>query len=305
VFVLLTFKHTICLPAIFRNKQTYLHLQYFCLLILPSIYGIMVDVQPAAAMNWGVEDELYMNRRHAVAMEGLEEELEEGEVPPLVDEEEEQIINQLNVLLPEVGEILPDNPFEEGADYVQLPPELEAVDEDVNQHMRRPLERQHAVDPFQEDEMRRIEEWKQRNYEAALDPNSRWESINHNHLWREDPHRARIQWQFPSPKMQQVDKASIVLSHLLQVHRDNRRLLAPREELPVPFRNRFLGIYLQCADCRCCERHMRNRPEFCAPIPNMPFDYQFRELIDGQKENNCICPCRHIMRAHNRLMNNY
>ena len=62
----------------------------------------MVDVQPAA-MNWGLEDELYMDRRHAVAMEGLEEELEEGEVPPLVDEEE--FINQLNALHPKFKEI--------------------------------------------------------------------------------------------------------------------------------------------------------------------------------------------------------
>ena len=131
--------------------------------------------------------------------------------------------------------------------------------------LNEPLERQNGVDPFQEaaeEEDRRREEWKQRNYEAALDPNSRWEAINHNHLWREDPQRQRFQWKFPSPKMQQVDKDSVVLSHLFQVHRDNRRLLARREEIPVQFRNRFLGIYLQCADCRCCERHVRDRPNF-------------------------------------------
>ena len=267
----------------------------------------MVDVQPAA-MNWGLEDELYMDRRHAVAMEGLEEELEEGEVPPLVDEEE--FINQLNALHPEVQGNQPNNPFEEGADYIQLPPELEAVDQDVNQEiwqLNEPLERQNGVDPFQEaaeEEDRRREEWKQRNYEAALDPNSRWEAINHNHLWREDPQRQRFQWQFPSPKMQQVDKDSVVLSHLFQVHRDNRRLLARREEIPVQFRNRFLGIYLQCADCRCCERHVRDRPEFCAVVPEMAIDHDYKWLIEGEKENNCICPCRHIMRAHNRLMNN-
>lgn len=262
----------------------------------------MVDVQPVA-MNWKLEDELYMERRHAVAMEGLEEELEEGELPPLVNEEE--FINQLNALLPEVQENLPNNPFEDGADFIQLPPELELQDEVWD--MPEPLERQNAVDPFQEaeeEDERLREEWLQHNYEVALDPNSRWEAINHNHLWREDPHRARIQWQFPSHQMQQVDKDSVVLSHLFGRHRDNLRLLAPRNEIPVQFRNRFLGIYLQCAECHCCERHAQNRPEFCAVVPEMPDDHQYKWLIEGEKDNNCICPCRHIMRANNRMMNN-
>lgn len=275
----------------------------------------MVDVQGQPVMNWELEDELYLQRRHAVAMEGLEgelEELEEGEIPPLLDDNElnaQELINGLNELFPQVPENQPNNPFENGDDFIQLPVELEAQDMNEEEwEMPGALERQNGVDPFQEaaeEDERRREEWRQRNYQAALDPNSRWEAINHNHLWREDPQRARIQWQFPSPKMQQVDKASIVLSHLLHIHRDNRRLLAPREEIPVHFRNRFLGIYLQCADCRCCERHVRDRPEFGAVVPEMAIDHDYKWLIEGEKENNCICPCRHIMRAHNRLMNNH
>ena len=144
---------------------------------------------------------------------------------------------------------------------------------------------------------------RQRNYEIAMDPNSRWEAINHNHLWREDPQRAQIDWQFPSQEMQQVDKDAVVLEHLLHQHQENRRLLAPREELPVQFRNRFLGIYLKCAECRCCDRHTANRPEFGEVVRPAVFN-GIRFLHLGEKENNCLCPCRHIMRTHNRLMRN-
>lgn len=267
----------------------------------------MVGVIGEPIMNWAMEDDLYMQRRHAVAMEGLEEELEEGEIPPLLNENEEDaqaMINQLNELFPQVPENLPNNPFENGDNFIQLAPELEPQDEEWD--MPAPLERQNGVDPFEEaaeEDERRREEWRQRNYEIAKDPNSRWEDINYR--WLQDPELARYDWNFPSNKMKEVDKLAFVLQYEFNEHLQNRRLLAPNDGIPLQFQNRFLGIHLQCADCHCCDRHQRNRPEFREVVQEAPEDHQFRRLEKGEKENNCICPCRYIIRTNNRLMNNH
>ena len=266
----------------------------------------MVGVVGQPIMNWELEDEIYMQRRHAVAMEGLQEELEEGEVlPDLNGLNIHGFINELNQALPPAVEDPLPNPFAEGDDFIPLVPELEPQNEEWD--MPLPLERQNGVDVFaeaNEEDERLREEWKQHNYEVALDPNSRWEAINHNHLWREDPGRARHQWIFPSNKMMELDKKAVVLGYEFNEHLENLRLLAPRQEIPAHFNNRFLGVYFQCADCNCCDRHQRDRPEFREIVQEMPDDYQYRWLIEGEKDNNCICPCRHIMRAHNRLLNN-
>ena len=266
----------------------------------------MVGIVEQPIMNWELEDEIYMQRRHAVAMEGLEAELEEGEVlPDLNGMDIHGFINELNQALPPAVENPLPNPFEEGDDFIPLAPELEPQNEEWD--MPGALERQDAIDPFEdaaEEDERQREIWLRRNYELAKDPNSHWEEINHNHLWRQDPGRARHQWIFPSNKMMELDKKAVVLGYEFNEHLENLRLLAPRQEIPAHFNNRFLSVYFQCADCNCCDRHQRDRPEFGEIVQEMPDDYQYRWLIEGEKDNNCICPCRHIMRAHNRLLNN-
>jgi hypothetical protein len=246
----------------------------------------MSDLGPV--MNQDHEDEIYMQRRYAVAMEGLEEELEEGNIQP-------------------------NNPFENGNDFIPLAPELEVVQavvaapaEQGNEElwdMPMPLERQNAIDPFRdavEEDERRDEEWLRQNYELAKNPNSKWEAINHNHLWSQ---RVRHQWIYPSNKMMEVDKKATVIGYEFSEHQHNLRLLAPRDVIPTHFSNRFLGIHFQCTDCNCCERHQLKRPEFGEIVPEMAADHHLNYLHDGEKANNCICPCRHIMRSHNRLMN--
>ena len=270
----------------------------------------MVGVIEQPIMNGEMEDEIYMQRRHDVAMEGLEEELEEGEVLPMLPNLDEmnvaEMLGWLDAAFPAVVEDPPHNPFEEGDDFIQLPPELGVPDEEWD--MPGPLERQNAIDPFEEaaeEDDRRREEWLKHNYEIAKNPNSRWEDINHNHLWRQDQQRARHQWIFPSNRMMEVDKQAVVIGYEFHKHKENQRLLAPHQEIPSHFKNRFLGIHLQCAECNCCDRHQRNRPEFGEIIQEMPADHQHRRLIEGEKENNCICSCRHIMRSNIRLMSYY
>ena len=189
--------------------------------------------------------------------------------------------------------------------------ELGAPPQDEEWDMPAPLEHPNGVEPFEgageEDEWRDAERERdairRRNYELAKDPNSRWEAINHNHLWLRDPELARYDWNFPSDKMKEVDKHAFVLHYEFNEYLQNQRLLAPNDGIPLQFQNRFLWIHLQCAECHCCDRHQRNRPEFREVVQEAPEDHQFRQLDKGEKENNCICPCRHIIRINNRFMN--
>jgi hypothetical protein len=259
------------------------------------------------ALDFDLEDELYMNNRHAVAMEALEEELglgdignvmeelEEGEVP-IGDFDVVGAIDNVNFNQAAQADILGDFPNvphgQFGDDFILLPL-LEEEWEPLQ------IERQNEVDPFQEYEEaddRARDEWRQRNAEIAADSNSKWEDINDNLRWTQRPDLLRFQWQFPSDEMMQIQKRQVVLDNDIYIHRENQRLLNPENRLPQGIINRTRGIYNMCKECNCCERHLKNRPGNGEHVHYLiPNDL---ELERGQKTNCCICPCRHIMRAN-------
>lgn len=270
--------------------------------------------QNAFQQNFDMEDELYMQRRHDVAMEGIEEEwvdghiIQEGANPfyngddyipldPIENENENNMNEEEWEELPGFLERQPAIPMEEDLEEGEIPPLIDEEEEELR-----------GVGPFEaeeeEEDIRRREEWLRNNYEIAIDPNSDWEQINNNQRWRENPDLVRFVWQFPSQHMKDIDKKSTVLEYLFQQHRENQRLLQQDNRLPVHFKNQFLGVHLSCNSCNCCDRHMKNRPGFREDVPFPPFDHQFKFLERGEKENRCICPCRHIMRANNRLIMN-
>ena len=194
-------------------------------------------------------DEIYEQRRHAVAME--EEEEEEGQLEFVNDEE--------------------GDPFG-------------------------PLERQPRIIFDPEGEIRLQEEereWKDENVRRARDPNSSWESINHNDMWTNDPQYNHIQWQFPTNKMKELEKRFVSVSTDYYDHIGNARLLE-RVQLPIQMKNKMSAIYYEADECRCCDRHMIDRPTFCGEFQFLP--YHNTEVQLDQKDNRCICTCRHSMR---------
>lgn len=211
------------------------------------------------------EDELYYQRRHLVAMDDIFE--EEPELQPL----------RLNFddLPPQNQE----NNIEE--DWVNINLNLDVIENEIQQ----PLDRQNGIDPF--------EEWEENHgvavqLEIAKDPNSRWENLEENAVWTEEEELKKHEWQFPSNRMKEVEKRFFVWFHEHDVVDENRE---PNRNARI---NKLRAMYYECESCRCCERHMEDRPGFLGEQLILPFHNT--RLQFNEKENRCVCRCRHIMR---------
>ena len=212
-------------------------------------------------------DELYDQRRHAVAMDEEEPEFEE--------EEEEGQLEFVN--------------DEEGGPFGPLERQPRVIfDWDGEIH----FEEEAQVQARAEQDAERAR-WKNENVRRARDPNSRWESINHNDMWTDDPQYNHLQWQFPTNKMKELEKRFVVVRTDHYEHVENARLLN-RQPLPVQMKNTLQAIYYEAEGCRCCDRHTTDRPTFCGELQMLP--YHNTEVHLDQKENRCICTCRHSMR---------
>ena len=213
------------------------------------------------------EDNLYYQRRHLVAMDELDIFEEAPELRPV----------RLNF-----DDVAPQNQADNiEEDWVNINLNLDGIENEIMQ----PLERQNGVDPF--------EEWEENHgimaqLEIAKDPNSRWEQLEKNAAWTEKEELQKYEWQFPSNHMKEVEKRFFVWYHEPDVVEEN---MLPNRNARM---NKLRAIYHECESCRCCERHMENRPSFFGEQLRLPFHNTQLEL--NEKENRCVCQCRHIMR---------
>lgn len=221
--------------------------------------------------DYNLEDELYMQRRHAIAMEGLADEI-------YFDENE---INHEN-----------EDMFEEIIQNERVFPDLIIIGDNGMNNDYIPLERQNGVDIEQD-------EYELQEYGRARVNNCAWEDIRSNSRWTEGQ-LARVDWSFPSNMMKEVEIKFVVLTYEIKENINNN------DELTISHKNRVEAMFDVCKSCNCCERHKKDFPEY-GEIWEFKERANVVELEDvafGEqgKENNCICACRHIARRISYLL---
>lgn len=215
--------------------------------------------------DYNLEDELYMQRRHAIAMEGLADEI-------YFDENE---INHEN-----------EDMFEEIIQNERVFPDLIIIGDNGMNNDYIPLERQNGVDIEQD-------EYELQEYGRARVNNCAWEDIRSNSRWTEGQ-LARVDWSFPSNMMKDAEIKFVVLTYEI------KECIKNEGEPSIGLMNNVSALFNVCNSCRCCERHNKNFPEQ-GEIQEDGEHANVVELEDvafgeGGKENNCICACRHIAR---------
>ena len=214
-------------------------------------------------VNYELEDELYMLRRHDVAMEGLEQEID-------IDENGGQ-----------GNEVM----FEELIQNERFFPGLNVMDDNGMNNDYIPLGR---PDPDIEQEEYEFEE-----YERARQNDCAWEDIRSNSRWT-DGQLGLVQWRFPSNMMKDAEIKFVEVGYKL------KECIKNEGEPSIGLMNKVSYLFNVCNSCRCCERHNKNFPEQ-GEIQEDGEHANVVELEDvafgeGGKENNCICACRHIAR---------
>lgn len=214
-------------------------------------------------VNYELEDELYMLRRHDVAMEGLEQEVD-------IDENGGQ-----------GNEIM----FEELIQNERFFPGPNVMDDNGMNNDYIPLGR---PDPDIEQEEYEFEE-----YQRACQNDCAWEDIRSNLRWT-DGQLGLVQWRFPSNMMKDAEIKFVKVDYEL------KECIKNEGEPSIGLMNKVGALFDVCNSCKCCERHNKNFPEQ-GEIHEYEERANVVELEDaafgeGGKENNCICACRHIAR---------
>ena len=214
--------------------------------------------------NYELEHDIYMRRRHDVAMEGHEQE---------VNFEENG--GQGNEVM-----------FEEMIQNERVFPELNGMDDNGMNQDYIPLERPNPIDIDQE-------EYEFEEYERARQNDCAWEDIRSNLRWT-DGQLGLVQWRFPSNMMKEAEIKFVEVDYELKESIKNEG------EPSIGLMNKVGALFNVCNSCKCCERHNKNFPEQ-GEIQEDGEHANVVELEDaafgeGGKENNCICACRHIAR---------
>ena len=214
-------------------------------------------------VNYELEDDLYMQRRHDVAMEGLEQEVDIDENGGQGNEVMFEELIQNERFFPGLN-VMDDNGMNN--DYIPLG----LPDHDIEQ-----------------------EEYEFEEYERARQNDCAWEDIRSNLRWT-DGQLGLVQWRFPSNMMKDAEIKFVEVGYEL------KECIKNEGEPSIGLMNKVGALFDVCNSCKCCERHKKDFPEY-GEIWEFKERANVVELEDaafgeGGKENNCICACRHIAR---------
>ena len=247
-----------------------------------------------------VEDNLYIQRRRAVALGGDEEQQNFEENERVGDDEhalQQELAQELENLLelddiwvPPVGDepLFPEEQFDAG---------------DLIGRLRRggwvfpeedmPIERQHIVEPeiWGPEPFPRYGDIAAEENDLLKDPNCSWGMLPISKGWTEDENFKQIRWSFPSDEMKMTELA-------FAKHCNARNIRFHGDWVSSQgYKNQQRAFFETFKNCNCCDRHNERFPQFGIARGLRINDTSLRlEHVGKGKSNTCVCACRHNAR---------